>query len=440
MASAVVRPPVVKVQALICPNCGGTVELKGFAHTLTVVCAHCLSVLDASTPTLRLLQKIQEAQRRTPSIPLGTRGKFQETLLEFIGFQVRGFESDGTLYEWNEYVLFNPYKGFRYVTEYEGHWNFVTTVKALPVETSAGVKPAMRLQNRTYPHFQRCQAGTIFVMGEFPWRVKVGEVVEVNDFISPPYLLSGETTSDEIVWSRGEYMTGRQVWQCCQLKDSPPPARGIFENQPSPYQGRTSGLWQLSVLMLIALFVVASYFLAFSRNEVVFDQHYSFSSGAAGEPSFVTPVFDLQGHVSNVRLQIGTNLDNNWAYFNFALINEATGQGYDFGREVSYYYGTDSDGSWTEGSKDDSVAIPSVPPGRYYLRVEPEMDKSSRALYYELEVRRDTPSYSYYLLALLLLLIPPAVVAYRSFSFERTRWRESDYSIPASTSSGGDDD
>ncbi len=30
---------------------------------------------------------------------------------------------EGVAYSWHEYVLFNPYKGFRYLTEYDGHWN-----------------------------------------------------------------------------------------------------------------------------------------------------------------------------------------------------------------------------------------------------------------------------------------------------------------------------
>ena len=54
---------------------------------------------------------------------------------------------------------------------------------------------------------------------------------------------------------------------------------------------------------------------------------------------------------ANVEITINTDLHNNWVYFNFALINQDTGQAYDFGREVSYYFGSDSDGSWTEGNR-----------------------------------------------------------------------------------------
>jgi hypothetical protein len=115
------------------------------------------------------------------------------------------------------------------------------------------------------------------------------------------------------------------------------------------------------------------------------------------------------------------------------LINDKTGQTFDFGREVSYYH--DSDGS--EGNVNNSVIIPGVPSGQYYLRVEPEMATGSPFMRYDLELRRNIPNYGFFGLAALLLLIPPAFTTFRRGSFEAARWRESDYA-PIS-SSGGDD-
>jgi hypothetical protein len=154
----------------------------------------------------------------------------------------------------------------------------------------------------------------------------------------------------------------------------------------------------------------------------------------------VTPVFELPGHTSNVELKINTDLDNNWAYFNFALINEQTGEAYDFGREVSYYYGRDSDGSWSEGGRTDTAAIPTVPPGHYYLRVEPEMSPNSIPVHYSLTVTRDVPSMSFFFIAALLLLIPPAFLTARAYRFEYQRWQESDYAISSGGSSGDSND
>ena len=72
-------------------------ELRGFAHTLSVVCPQCLTVLDASTPEVQILQKFQGKTQTKPTIPLGTRGKIGDTQYEVIGFQVRQVSDGGRL-------------------------------------------------------------------------------------------------------------------------------------------------------------------------------------------------------------------------------------------------------------------------------------------------------------------------------------------------------
>ncbi len=139
-------------------------------------------------------------------------------------------------------------------------------------------------------------------------------------------------------------------------------------------------------------------------------------------------MFELKGRPSNVQLDIRTDLDNSWAYFSLALINQDTGHAWDFGREVSYYHGMDGGENWSEGEATDSVRIPSVPSGHYYLRIEPELDpKHTSAMSYELTVRRDMPSYLFFVIAAVLLAIPPLISTMRIGSFETARWRESDY-------------
>jgi hypothetical protein len=413
----------VKTKSLSCPNCGGPVALRGFAHTLNVVCPQCLSVLDASTPEVQLLQQFQAKQRIQPKIPLGSRGKIRDTLYEVIGFQVREVQSGDDFFSWDEYLLFNPYKGFRYLTEYQGHWNFVRVLNALPEGARSGRRFAMSSQGVTYLGFDTMSARTGFVLGEFPWQVRVGDTADCADFISPPYMLSSESTGGEITWSLAEYMDGRMLWQAFKLPGAPPPPTGVFANQPSPYKGSVGSVWRTWVWLNVALLALLLYFSVASVGHEVFSQKYGFSAARANDPAFVTPDFNLGGRDSNVEVAIKTDLVNNWAYFNFALVNEQTGQAFDFAREVSYY--RDSDGD--EGSPNNSVMVPGVPSGKYYLRVEPEMDRGATPVNYQLIVRRDVPNNTFFLIAAALLLIPPIVKTVRRSSFEAQRWRESDY-------------
>jgi hypothetical protein len=421
-------PSPVRVKALFCPNCGGSVQLRGFANTLTVVCQHCTAVLDATTPLLRVLQEAQSREARaTPLIPLGSRGKIYGASYEVIGFQRREASGEGWSDAWCEYVLFNPYRGFLYLTEYKGHWNVVRPVHAIPVQRTVRRRAGVELDGRAYAHFQKAQARTAFVLGEFPWRLQVGETVTADDYISPPYMLSAERTYGEVTWSLGEYTPGAALWKAFQLKGSPPRAAGIFSNQPNPNRDRPRQAWRLCGVFQLLLLAMVVLFAASAQQRAVLNERHHFYPGQRGEASFVTPIFELTGHDSNVEVRTVTDLDNNWVYINYALINADNGRAWDFGREVSYYHGRDSGGDWTEGSRNDSAVIPAVPAGRYYLRVEPESDPGNKPVEYDIVVRRDVPSYLFFAIAALLLCLPPAVMAWRSYEFDYMRWQESDY-------------
>ena len=98
---------------------------------------------------------------------------------------------------------------------------------------------------------------------------------------------------------------------------------------------------------------VASASLA--REQQVFAQRYAFDSRRQGG-AFLrhAGVRDSEGAVecrSRDRHRSGQRL----GILQLALINDDTGVAYDFGKEVSYYFGRDSDGSWTEGADRQTV-------------------------------------------------------------------------------------
>ena len=427
-------PPQVK--SLNCPGCGAAITLLSMNNAVTVVCEHCHSILDARDPRLTILQKFKAAtDEDAPLIPLGTRGNIRGTAYEAIGFQRRTIHVDGIPYSWHEYVLFNPYKGFRYLTEYNGHWNDTSILRTLPTVNNLANPPTVTYLGQVYKHFQTAKAGTSFVLGEFPWQVRVGESADVSDYVSPPRVISSERTGKEITWSMGEYISGADVWKAFKLSDNPPPSIGVYENQPSPLSADTTSIWFAFAGFLTLLILMFIAFDATARNEQIFQGDYTFDPRARTEASFVTDVFELKGRTSNLELRTDANVNNSWIYLNYALINQDTGQAYDFGREVSYYHGYDSDGFWSEGKSNDNVVIPSVPPGNYYFRVEPEADAARGVISYTITAKRDVPQASFFGIAFLAMLVPAGFLTWRSLNFEHLRWAESDYG-----STGGDDD
>ena len=407
MSSPAVPLPVVKPKALNCPNCGAAVEIRGFAHALNVVCPNCLSVLDATTPELAILQKFHAKQRYQPLIALGSRGTLRGVTYELIGFQVREVADDDDAYHWSEYLLFNPFQGFRYLSEYNGHWNFIRTLRVLPRVTNA---TAVVYNGLTYRHSDQSAPTTTFVLGEIPWQVRVGDKAVTHDYVSAQWMLSSDETDNEVTWSQGEYCSGTQIWEAFGLRTLPPAAEGIFANQPSNLGKGLGAAWKRYGLFLIALLLLAAIHGVTSARKTVFDQKYTFTQGS-GEPSFVTPEFELD-RPTNLRVSVQTGLKNDWAFFGLALIDSTSGHTRDFGFEIQ--------NAPDEGSPNKSVTLPKLEPGKYYLRVEHEKDPGT-SVSYDLRIQAGVPSYGWFWLAAFLLLIPPVMATIRYSSFEVKR-------------------
>ena len=429
------------VASLSCPQCGAAIELRTLDQALSVVCASCGSILDARDPNLHVLQEFKARQKFTPQIPLGTRGTLKGKKWEVVGYQVRGATIDGTTYYWEEYLLFNPYEGFRYLTQYDGHWNDVQVVKAAPAESMSGGRPTVTLHGETFKHFQTATAETYFVLGEFPWQVRVGDKAVTRDFVSPPRMLSEEQTPEETTWSLGTYTPAAQIWSAFGLPGKPLRPRGVYANQPDEFMPRAGSMAKRYLLFAAVIVGLLLIRLVTASRETVFATNTAFFRPAdpADSLAFVTPAFTVRGRTADLEVTTEAQVDNGWAYFDYALVNEATGTTYEFGREVSYYHGTDSDGNWSEGSRRDRAMLPSVPAGQYFLRVAPEAQVPTEFLEYRIVVRRDVPTFTPYLIALALLALPPIFMALRAWGMESTRWKESDYA-PSDDDDDDDDE
>lgn len=428
-----VAAPAIRTRGFNCANCGAAVELRALTHTRAVTCTSCGSLLDPRDPNVVILIEAARRARITPDIPIGTRGTWHDHPFEVIGFQRRSITVDETRYSWDEYVLFNPYQGFRYLTNYQGHWNDVRTLRELP-RLAFGQRAQATVAGRTYRHFQQAVATTDYVIGEFPWRVRVGESVQTDDFIAPPFILSSEGRATERTWSLGEYTPASAIWSAFRLPGSPARPVGIFANQPNPYKGRSSGVRWISALCVLLLTAIPIWRVLTAARQEVFSGQYTWDPRAR-EASFVTPTFTLR-KPANLDIRLRAALHNNWLGFDIAVIDANTGTAYNHDKEISYYSGVDGGEYWSEGSGISSLFIPPVPAGDYYLRVEPAGDpQNTSVISYAITVVHDVPSLLPYGIALGVLVLVWSAGAVRSWIFEARREAEGDYG-----SSDDDDD
>jgi hypothetical protein len=127
-----------------------------------------------------------------------------------------------------------------------------------------------------------------------------------------------------------------------------------------------------------------------------------------------------------VRLE--SALDNDWLGIQGDLVNDATGEVVSFYEELSFYSGRDSDGAWTEGSREGTARLGRLEPGRYVLRTTASFDltKGPRERSFRVRVVDDPPpSGTLFLVFLGLLLVPVGFAVHGANTFETRRWAES---------------
>ncbi len=429
----------IQARSFQCPGCGSSLTIRAQGYTDTLACGTCGSIIDIADPNFRILAKFNAQVVHQPLIPLGAHGQFQGTDYEAIGYLRRRFRVEGIDYEWSEHLLFHREQGFRWLVEYNGHWNLVHTLAEPPLVSGYGVMATAVYQQQRYRSFQSATPEVSYVLGEFYWRVQVGERCEVIDYIAPPFQLSVERTEKEIVWSQAEYVEPEAIRTAFQLA-SPLPARiGIGANQPSPYDAQRPKFRRLLWLFLALLIGGQIVTAALSSNERVHQQTLVFNAETK-DKTLTSEPFALSGRTSNVAIDMATNLNNHWLYLELALIERNTGASYAISRELGYYEGVDEGERWSEGSASDEAVLSAIPAGIYYLSVEGELPPASPAVACTLTVFRDAPSWSNFFLALLGLLLFPILFRWRAWAFERSRWAESDHSSSGHDEREDDDD
>lgn len=420
-----------------CPSCGGPFSMRTPGHTASLACRYCGALLDTTNKTLEIIHKAEEKMKVKPLIPIGSKGKLFGTEWEVTGF-VRRSDDTGA-YLWDEYLLFNPYKGFRWLTTYKGHWNYVEMMRRQRVRNTNGTD--VRLENRAFKLFLSGKAKIVYVLGEFYWRVKIDDAVDVYDYICPPEILSCETDKSEAVWSLGKYIEPKEVEAAFSVEEEMPQKSGVAPNQPSPYAETAPKVFRSFWVLAICLTLLQVYFVFSAPGKKVYNGNFQFDQ-AQPSKTIVTPSFDIPGSSGNLLVALHSSVNNDWVEAAVDLVDERTNQSLSFEQGVEYYSGTDSDGSWSEGNQNAELVLSSVPGGRYHLLVQPASDAAKRgAKSFSISLRRGVTIWSNYFVALFLLSIYPLYLWFRRRKFEQDRWSESDFSpYSAGTVDEGDDD
>ena len=426
--------PAGAVKTLQCPRCGSAIALHDKA-VQSVACQSCLTILEPANESLRILQKAAAATRIDPLIPLGSIGRFLGKDWTVIGFQQRVITAEGIEYPWQEFLLHHPEEGFRWLVESTGHWNWVSPVSK-PPRYQVGFPSAIH-NGEEYRRYSAGSAETRYVIGEFTWKIKVGETWELIDFIAPPKMLSREASHNEITWSLSEYLPGEEVAAAFKLKTPLPAPAGIGMNEPNPrseaHRRVCSSFWKFLGLAVVAQ---ALWFFILGGRTLL-DQRLVFSPGK-DEP-VTTQIFELDSKARNIVLRHDTDLDNNWLGLGLTLIEKNSGKAWVAQSDVAYWHGSDGGESWSEGDRSRELVFRDLPAGSYYFVIDPEISAEKPvAVADRIKVIRDQAAWSNFFFLLIFLAILPMFSRYRVGAFEAERWKDADF-LSSGADFGSDD-
>lgn len=422
-----------KTGSVSCLACGGPITLKGFGNVERVNCPYCGSTLEpADSGELTLLQQV-ERQRRNSALPLHARGKLEGVEWELIGIMWREALASGVAYPWQEFLLFNPFEGFRWLV-YDmttGQWSFGGALDGAPqVGNNATGHRVANFGGKVFKHFGGSQARVTYCEGEFTWQVQVGDEAHADDYIDPPNSVSIEHSQGpngaELAFTSLHYLPAQTVWSAFGQTGSPPPSTGVGSLAPNPHrQGRA--FYLASMALMFVLWIVATVFyvggrdtkVVFERNDLTLDEPFmqEVELGSSGKPTTLEFRF------------AAAPLSNGWVYADVLLVNQATEEAINFGAEVDNWNGVADGEAYNEGTNPRRVKVPNVPGGKYLLQVTPQVDPktATKPAAMNVSLKEDVVLGRYIALPLLFIFLFPIINAIRSAVFEARRWQNSDY-------------
>jgi uncharacterized protein DUF4178 len=433
LSTSVSAQPVLPARAgerLACPSCGGSIALRVPERSLSVACPYCGSLLDCEGP-LAVLARQGEVDPGEPALLLGAVARFDGARYTVTGRLRRQARYPEGFVEWEEYLLYSPEEGYRWLVDARGHFSFVTPLPAGAIELESS--DSARYAGARFALFDRGVAEVSGVWGEFYWKVSLGESVQTADYIAPPAMLSRESSESELHWSLGVYQTPADVQRAFNLPALRDRRRDVGAHQPFVNR-RWPSVGVLLAGLLLAC-VVARLFLAHEHQVYAGSFRLDASArsseastvGLAQSPSYVffTPAFEVQPR-NNVSVELDMPLANSWAYASVDLVHEETGELRSYDVELSYYSGVDGGESWSEGSPKDQHIFAAGRSGRHVLRIEVQAPgPSNQAL--RVAVLEDVFPLGQLGWVLALLGAPTALFLLMSYNFERARWSESDF-------------
>lgn len=447
---------------LNCPSCGGVLEVKAAGYSVSVACRYCGALLDVANPDVKLITEYHEAFEDLP-LPLGSRGELFGVEWEIIGALKR---SDADT-DWYEFLLFNPYAGYRWLVRGDDGWQYGSMLADQPVDTGRIRydgdeeidQPICEWRDQDFVRdYEPQQTTTDRVVGEFYWRVEVGDTVSACTYSRGDEVLSVEASHDEINWTQLVPLDGDDVISAFAPQNEPKrKAPGQFgrkakaskraKSASSSYGQRVFGgesdmsrsdLPMMLFIATVAAILILAVMVGFGMGTAFFQSTTTVAVDAPEKTVTLGTLTASRPYQFVTITMRSSAFDNRWVDIDYSLVDRATQRSIDAYAVVERYSGSDSDGPWTEGSGDANTLMAEVPRGTYDIVADISAHQwsqysstyysgtasSQQPAYYEeitlfMTARAGGMSWGNYLAFLILLYLIPAFMIFHRYQASR---------------------
>jgi len=349
-----------------CPSCGAPYDGARAPTTEMVVCAACGAGLDLTEAQAKVVGK-NEGPEPLFAFPVGTPLTFDKVQYEVMG-RLLYDEQEGTKhYRTFEYVLYNPDAGYLWLSEERGHFTLSSPFHG-SVAIPPGIKPKqkVRVGQDTFKFFEQGTQSLKWVDGALPWRAVAGESTHYVHLVKPPECIDREKTGREIELFRGRYVGPEEMQAAVPKGRRIPPRSGVYSCQPYIPYASLVGLWKIACIFLILNVLLLTYSCTGEKKTGLLHEKMTYDQYSK---EHLTQPFVIKRDGTILRLAGHAPLKNSWLALDFAVVNAGENVITEFSGDASYYYGTDSEGSWSEGSSNFSSYFKIKKAGTYKLLV-----------------------------------------------------------------------
>ena len=192
----------------------------------------------------QILQQFDEKMRVQAAHPARLARQMGRHAVGGHRLPVANHHVEGVAYSWHEYLLFNPYHGFRYLTLYNGHWSDVRPCTGSRVHDRRGPKRRVVYAVRSTSTFSTPRPNHVrdgrVSLGGASGRGNTGGRLRRRPADA---LVRADRRRDQLVARdvrrRQRHLAGVSICRARRRR-----SQGVYANQPSPYLGKVRGAWR----------------------------------------------------------------------------------------------------------------------------------------------------------------------------------------------------